>query len=227
MLAKYFEMFEPTERQITAKALRRLKIAAMVALAAVPLIVVDKLIPLETMHPVAATIIEAAFIISVIGFLFICCSRVFNRVWAPDKYLDESEILRKRESATFAYMVLGWGAGTIIISTVFAIIFINSFSLESISSDLIVFLFGSLIYTAFVLQAIKLVEITPAYEDPESDGMPHAKDKAYKNSFLFIFLIFIFLVFAVPFTKGIVDGVRAGIAEAECGQTVTKSNCTK
>ena len=112
MLKWYAETFKLTEKQMTAKALRRLWILTGIGLLILPVLLILEFGGLMGPAFIAARV--AHFII-LIPFLCLVFSKFFNRFWSRDKYLDEWEKERKHEAMAFAFQVLMYVLGAVIL----------------------------------------------------------------------------------------------------------------
>ena len=99
MLKWFAEIFKLTEKQMTRKALNRLKILTLLSLPAVPLIVLDVFGAFSNSTTVSKLSI---FAIPYAAFVAISFSKFVNRFWARDKYLDEWEVARKHQAMAFS-----------------------------------------------------------------------------------------------------------------------------
>lgn len=97
MLRALFDLFQITESQLSRAALLRLRLASIVGLFAVPLGVIKlrhsgqwNLLQFDGWY-------DYAFVLTIIGFIFVAGTRAVNRLFIPDAYLDEGEITRKRQ----------------------------------------------------------------------------------------------------------------------------------
>jgi len=188
MFKKMFDMFEPTENQLTPKALKRVNRSSIWALTTVPLLGAFWFIGDADNTDTIKLIILVLIIISMIPFTMACGSRLVNRAWTPDKYLDESEIARKRESATFSFIY------TTVIGMVIAGFWLLWVGLKLPFPKIMqkpefgLFILCFLVSTAMCLQAFKISKITSEF-DHEGDGVEVIK--ADKNYWLIGGVIFV------------------------------------
>lgn len=103
MLKAVFDIFEPTEKQLTKSAILRVRWTAVLGLFVLPTFAAIELLPITGDMRVAAITLGLA-----LGAALLYClsTRMANRLWVPEKYLDESEIEIKRRSASLAYQFL-------------------------------------------------------------------------------------------------------------------------
>ena len=104
MLKLYADITELNERDVTAKALKHLRISALLSLPLVPLMVVMS--SDISMNYISQSLVLLAFFVSLIALVATCLSKLVNRVWVRDQYLDEWEIGLKHRSMAFAFQVV-------------------------------------------------------------------------------------------------------------------------
>ncbi len=214
MLRQIFSIFEPTEKQFTSQALKRLKWATYLAMPCFPIMTLLEADPEIGLSKSATLALLLVALVSVIAFFIIAFSRISWRVWTPDRYLDESEIARKREASAFTMMVYGWGGLAVII-------FGWLLSLSGVDVNGIINRFGGPIWWIFLglvsvsyVHILKLISITPSIDDPDSDVQSVFKDKA----FLWALVLFLIAITVVPFVKGYQDGHRDALADIEAAK---------
>jgi len=100
MLSAVYKAFEATEVQLTPKAITRLRVSAILSLFAIPIFAVAKLFDLP--NGVSNVIIPFG-LLCMLAMAYAFSTRLANRLWVPEKYLDESEIERKRRSSSLTY----------------------------------------------------------------------------------------------------------------------------
>ena len=103
MLAKMFKVLETTEIQLTPKAVKRLRISALMSIPALPLFAVAELFEFSDM---TTNLLLGFGTISFLALLYCATTRMANRLWVPEKHLDEVEVERKRRSGSLMYQVL-------------------------------------------------------------------------------------------------------------------------
>ena len=104
MMKFYANLFELTAGSISAKSIRRLRWLTIGSLPYLPMIAFLILHGLP--RSIAALPIILGFILCSVLTITVLFARIVNRVWAPDKYLDEWEKELKRKSMTMAFMVM-------------------------------------------------------------------------------------------------------------------------
>ena len=178
MLKQVFGLFEITESQITESAIKRLKWASIISFFLVPLVAILHLFqPFNS--PGTKSVILALAYISILGFFIFGFSRALNRLWIPDRYLDESEISRKREVNHFAFVWLITG----VMIAGFALIVLDSLGVNSpgfMSDPKIMFFSLALVcVSSLSLQGLKLSKVlTPITDEERTEDSKH-KDKIY------------------------------------------------
>lgn len=160
MFKKVFDLFEPTEAQFQPKALSRIKYASLLSFLMVPALGAHHLIKdREGMQTIAIGLLVLSIIL-LVPYTIALGSRLFNRAWTPDKYLDESEISRKRDSATFAFIYMKIAA--MIVLTVWLLWAGFKLPVPEImkTSGFSLYVLSVYISTAFCLQAYRVATIT-------------------------------------------------------------------
>lgn len=184
MLKTIFDVFQVTEAQVTSSALRRLKLASIVSIPALPLAVLAKHGGRDGALQVIILTLAA---VSVLALLLVASSRIANRLWIPERYLDEAEITRKRKSASLAYQCVH------LMSAVFIIWFVLAFNsgsgLFDIFSDgaAFMYLMGTIMTVSISLQTL-FACLDMAALDSENVDARSAADKYYKYGALAAFL---------------------------------------
>ncbi len=214
MLKQIFSIFEPTEKQFTVRALNWLKWSTYLAMPCFPIMTLLEADPEIGLSEPITLILLLVALVSVIAFFIVSFSRISWRVWTPDRYLDESEIARKREASAFTMMVYGWG-GLAIISIGWVL------SLSGVDVNGFINRFGGPIWWIFLglvavsyVHILKLISITPSIDDPDSEVQAVFKDKA----FLWVPVLFLIAITVVPFVKGYMDGHRDALADIEAAK---------
>lgn len=103
MLARFFKIFELKEKDLSRRALLRFRIFTILAIPVFPLFTLIELGNLSQ----SAT--KTAMVVGIISFIFFCIvglSRIANRFWTPNRYMDEWEIQLKQSSMSFAYQLI-------------------------------------------------------------------------------------------------------------------------
>ena len=103
MLARLFNIFETTEIQLTPNAIKRLRWSALLAIPTIPSFAAIEFLTLSGATQIAVIILGA---ISMLAMIYCFSTRMANRLWIPEKYLDEVEIDRKRRSGSLTYQLL-------------------------------------------------------------------------------------------------------------------------
>ncbi len=158
MLKSFFGIFEATEAQLRPAAINRLKLASWASLLFAPLLALYNFGGIEDGSAMKGPI-AFMLLISFIGFTIMGFPRVFNRIWTPDRYLDESEISRKREVNSFAFV---WFISALMVALFgfigLEILSPNPLTLSAEYSSLLATAFSVLVF-AMSLQGIKLSQL--------------------------------------------------------------------
>lgn len=160
MLKAMFDIFEPTEKQLTSAAIMRLRISMVFGFFALPIFAAIEVLALSGSARMAAIIVG---IICYIGLVYGLITRMANRLWVPEKYLDESEIEIKRRSASLAYQIMMFTVAALI-ATFFVLS--QQGSDFTVSARALVYLFGSLMCAFFCFQTF----VAAMMIKPLSDG---------------------------------------------------------
>lgn len=165
MLKWYAETFKFTGKELTPKALRRTKMLMLLSLPAYPLLATARL---GQFNDNVDFLLNTVLVISGVCLLAWSLTKFMNRFWSRDQYLDEWERNRKHESMAFAFQVMMYSfGGVILLSTVlhrfeFAkqipLPTLDVYSLGIISA-------GFLIFGYYVMHAYLLLTIKPMVED--------------------------------------------------------------
>ena len=102
MLKWYADIFQFTEKTLSAKELKRQKVMSLLALPAVPLFSYLQLVELG---PTAELMMYPILILSGIFLIITMFGKVGNSFWARDKYLDEWELERKHHAMAIGHQV--------------------------------------------------------------------------------------------------------------------------
>ena len=126
MLKLYADLFALTEESISAKSINRLRWLTIGSLPILPIVAFMKTFGLKSLRVFGpsslylAVLVLTIFVVSLICAVPVLFSRIGNRIWAPDKYLDEWERDMKRKSMAMAFIVVMWVTGAIGVSLNFA-----------------------------------------------------------------------------------------------------------
>lgn len=195
MMKLYADLFALTEESISAKSIKRLRWLTIGSLPILPLAAFVKIFgftSLKGFGPLSGYIV--IFLITLFAFSLTCAvpvilSRIGNRIWAPDKYLDEWEQDMKRKSMAMAFIVVMWVTGAMGLS----LSLFYKFIVPLVSEDptalpflMVLSILGAGIYTLIFTQ---LSLIDPIDED-ELEGPKYVVTSA--RSILGIIVLFIF-----------------------------------
>ena len=102
MLKWYAELFKFSGKELTPKALIRVKALMLLSLPAYPATTAK----LGQFGGNLDLLLNIISVVSVLCFLAFACTKFVNRFWSRDKYLDEWERARKHEAMAFAFQVV-------------------------------------------------------------------------------------------------------------------------
>lgn len=176
MLKAFFDIFQVTDAQITPSAMARLKWASALSVPAIPFAGVAKYGNLP--GGLEGLFVGLAFI-STLGLLYAFTSRLANRLWIPDKYLDEAEIARKRQSGSLTFL---WTIAILMAVTFGMLLWINvQGSLPAyMKSDLfIIIAFGAVITMPISFQTLCVANSLGDLE-PDQTTVKTSVDRYYK-----------------------------------------------
>jgi len=183
MLKAMFDIFEPTERQLTQRAISRLRLASVIGFFAMPLVGIAQLAPLTGGLNTAVTVLS---IIACLAMVYCLLTRLANRLWVPEKYLDESEIELKRRSASLTYQILMLVIAGLIAGMAFVSAGTPAAMDITLSCNLVLLTLGSLLIGAGCLQTGLAAWMTKPI-DAEGTA-PSLMDKRY-GLFIIVFLM--------------------------------------
>lgn len=176
MLAKMFNIFETTEIQLTPSAIKRLRWSALLSTLALPSFAV-----IEFLNPTgnARMAVLAVGIIAGLALLYCFSTRMANRLWIPEKYLDEVEIDRKRRSASLTYQILIWGLALFIPITMLFLGGLDRDAGAVLTGRAFTFLLASIFIITISVQTIIAAWMTqPLSDDSNVEKVP--MDARYK-----------------------------------------------
>lgn len=184
MLTKVFNMFEPTEVQLTHGALMRLRIAAILGIFAIPIFAYLKL---SAPAGSAQTIAIGAGIFAFAGFAYCAFSRIGNRLWIPESHLDENEVGLKRRVGSLSYQIV---MAVIVVATFVAFIAWHKGSDPTISLLTLSYVFASIGGGTACLQTAIAAWMTPPLEG-------ESNVKTFSDKYYLIFTIGILVLLAL------------------------------
>ena len=174
MLSKIYNVFETTEIQLTPQAIKRLRVTAILGLFALPLFAAAEMFNLSTR---VTNILIGLGVISIISMLYSATTRMANRLWVPEKHLDEAEIERKRRSGSLTnqLILLALSLGCLTVLT----LELNGFGTgEWWNGRVFTYLFGSLVILSTSGQIAIAAWMTEPISDPQVSKV--AADKKYQ-----------------------------------------------
>ena len=168
MLKWYAELYKFSGKELTLKALRRVKILMILSLPAYPLAATSKL---GQFSDNVNLLLNITFVLSAICFMGFAITKFVNRFWSRDKYLDEWERARKHESMAFTFQLMMY---------MFALFMLLGILIDKLNLDatfvfpaltvynIVVILGGIIAFGYYVMNAYLLFTIKPIIEDKVS-----------------------------------------------------------
>jgi len=194
MLKVYFDLFAATEAQLTPKAIGRLKLASCAALLLMPTVT---FIELSQVSGLLKNILMGFVLFALICFSYVAMSRAGNRLWVPDKYLDEGEIQRKRHVGYMTYFWVIMCGLVVMGGLLLAMLVFKLPPINMPADEVLYFAVGNLLMGAICLQTFFTAHIMQPLEADNAEGKPvkSGMDKWYK----YFACAFVFLVLILPF----------------------------
>ena len=201
MMKFYANLFELTADSISKKSIQRLRWLTLAALPIVPLTIFLFLEGLPDGYMAIPILI--VLIMSMICSSTVLLTRVVNRVWSPDKYLDEWERDLKRKSMTLAFMVVIYVALGLILALEFFGGLIEPLVAEYPTSLTYLFLF-ILISTGFFAQVFKQLSLIEPIEEDELDKPEYVVTSARSvlGAIALVLIIFLSGLFLLGYSIG-------------------------
>ena len=215
MMKFYADLFALTADSISEKSIKRLRWLTIGSLSIIPLTVFLILYGLPKGYSAIAFFI--AYVAAAIFTVTVLLARIVNRVWSPDKYLDEWEKDLKRKSMTLAFMVVIYVAIGLGISLEVLGGFVAPLVAESSRklSYLVIFL---LLSTGFYTQIFKQISLIEPMDEDELDGQGYIVTSA--RSILGIITLGIVVLLSGVFVLGFYNGHRNHDIEHAAAQEV-------
>lgn len=204
MLKWYADSTELDESLITPSALRRIRILLICSLPFFPLLALGELGSL----PKGAFLLTAYYLVaigSMIATVVLLLTRIINRVWVADKYLDEWEQRVKHKSMSVAFMVLCYTLSALF---VVGLLYHEFSGVDFPNVDLRVLMFamgGSMIFGLYVQMIQQLSMIQPMEKD--EFGEPHASGKMMTKHAKWILNTVVIATVVIPFIIGVGVGL--------------------
>lgn len=209
MMKFYADFFTLTEESISAKSIARLRWLTIGSLPILPLVAFLKVFGLSGLKVFGSMSIYVGMLFIILCVVCLICavpvifSRIGNRIWAPDKYLDEWERDMKRKSMAMAFIAVMLVTGAIGAS----VALLHKFNAPLLSENptalpflIILSVLGTGVYT-LIFSQLSLIE--PMDED-ELEGPKYVVTTA--RSILGVIALF----FVVIFVAGVLSGIFFG-----------------
>lgn len=190
-----------TEKNMSLSSLRRLRIFVFLSM---PLFPLQALISLELLpNFIPGWIVGLLIIASIVGLMFMACSRLVNRFWVRDKYLDEWELRIKHRSMAFGFQVITWVVALFIILSIGFDETFETFFSEISVKGLFYGLGGVFLLGAYSQLLAQLAMIQPMEEDEfnSADVSRRSLNKPAIAS-VFVLVLFFLPIFAMGFIAG-------------------------
>jgi len=171
MMKWYAETFKISSRELTASALKRIKLLTILSLPAMPLAMTDIFaeIPEHLTMPFLVILIP-----SLIAFFCLCLTKFVNRFFARDKYLDEWETAKKHEAMAFAFQVMAYSFSVVLVFGVLGDAFSVFQNMKTPSFDIYevgVVAAGLMIFGFYTMHFFLLATVKPIDESDKDDGL--------------------------------------------------------
>ena len=187
MLKSFFGIFEVTEAQLQPGAIQRLRWGSYLSFLFLPAAAIGHFSD-AVQDGVASVLTLSAFAIGFLGFCLMGFARTFNRLWTPDRYLDEGEIARKREVNSFAFF---W-VMTILMLILFAVVFLGVFDVSApdmlLDSKTPIGIIMMVFLTALSLQGVKLSSLLRPMES-ETGAIARNRVDRYYGLFALLYIL--------------------------------------
>lgn len=224
MMKLYAKTFELTESSISARSIRHLRLVAFGSLPFLPLVILMILFGMPKGYSAIPFLV--LLILSAILLFVVLTSRIVNRVWSPDKYLDEWEIALKRRSMTLAFMVTMYVALFLAIISYVGLEYLPSEASDNPRAGLFT-IFSVVVGVGLYSQVFSQLSFIEPMDEDELE-----KDKYIKTSsrgILGVIALVLLLLVAGAFILGYYDGHKAHDVEHEiaqnlCGEAKLKSH---
>jgi len=208
MLKTIFNIFVVTEEQLTKKSITRLRVASCLSLFFIPAVAILQESNVTGFMLMALGVFT---FIALISFGYVAMSRATNRLWVPNKYLDEAEIQRKQISAYQTYTSLIFAAFIVLVLFLLDHSLFHSFALNVNVEKALYYIMTGLISSMITLQtffAAKLMQ--PLDVDNEAGAFANSgADKWYKYAACAFVLAFLILPLMLgPFGEHLIEGFK-------------------
>jgi len=171
MLKYYAKFTELNNKDVSAPALKRLRIIGLLSLPFVPALGLMELkggISSPIVEPLQGIALTIIVLLSAVALLILCTNKLVNRVWVRDKYLDEWETQLKYRSMAFGFQVVLYTISAILFSG-FVLYYFNMVSLEELTPGIIGYALFSLLMLGLYSQIYAQFAIVQPVEDDELD----------------------------------------------------------
>jgi len=220
MMKFYADLFALTADSISAKSIRRLRWLTIGSLPYLPLIAYLILFGLP--HGYAAIPFMVSFLLCSVLTITVLLARIVNRVWSPDKYLDEWEKDLKRRSMSMGFMVVIYatmGLGMLWGVSNDLLISLAGENVTSIPLVFVILIVGIGFYTQIFTQ---LLLIVPMDED-DLEEPQYVVTSA--RSILGIVALLVIVPLSLVFVAGYYSGHRDHVIEHDIQHAAAQAIC--
>ena len=205
MLKRIYDTFQITESQLTKASLMRLKLAALISLALMPVLTV---MSMRGVTGLAIYIMIGLIGIALLSISYVAFARITNRVWVPNKHLDENEIQIKYKSAHKTYFWIVWVLSIMLIGLheaerLFGLQF-SDYSVNDVLYDTI----ASILITMFCLQSYFAASLMQPLED--DDVLAQSENNKIDFRYKLAGTILVLCVLVLPYIYRMLGAINAG-----------------
>ena len=169
MLKWYAETFKLSGRELTASAIKRIKLLTVLSLPALPLTMTSIFLDIPDHLTMPFWVI---LIPSFIAFVCLGCTKFVNRFFARDKYLDEWETAKKHQAMAFAFQVMAYCFSAVLVIGVLGDAFSIFQNVKTRSFDVYeigVVAAGLMMFGFYVMHFFLLAIVKPIDESDKDD----------------------------------------------------------
>ena len=217
MMKFYADLFELTAESISAKSIRRLRWMTIGSLPYLPMIAYGVLYGLPRGY--LALIFILFFVLCSVLTISVLLARIVNRVWSPDKYLDEWEKDLKRKSMTMAFMVVMYLALGMGVLWEFLNGYLTSVTVENPKAIPLLFVIG-IVGVGFYTQIFTQLSLIDPMDEDELENDKYIKTSS--RSVIGLIALFLVGILSIAFVLGFYNGhkshdIEHAAAQDACG----------
>lgn len=205
MMKFYADCTELSERDISAKSMKRLRFLTYLSLPFTPFVgMLDSGFVVDSPLEIPLVIL---FLISCVALIVLAFSKLLNRVWVRDQYLDEWELQMKHRTLAFVLQLVVWTTAVVLVAGVLLDMF-GLPILPQLSPLVIGYGLFSLLMLSLYAQVFVQIAIVQPIEQDELDEQSAVRRPIKGVSTVLGILIAMFI--ALPLTFGLIsDGKSA------------------